>query len=58
MSGHGGREDHRDLIELLKPKNIIPSHAGGEKAEAMVTLGKQLGYKKVHVMKDGQILKL
>jgi len=53
VSGHGAREDHRDLIELVKPKHIIPSHAGKEKAQHVVDLGKQLGYKDVHIMKNG-----
>jgi ribonuclease J len=53
VSGHGAREDHRDLIELVKPKHIIPSHAGEEKAQHVVSLGKQLGYKDVHIMENG-----
>ncbi len=56
VSGHGAREDHRDLIELVKPKNIIPSHAGAEKAQHIVQLAKQLGFKKNHVMEDGKRL--
>ncbi|MBT4936260.1 MBL fold metallo-hydrolase [Candidatus Woesearchaeota archaeon] len=54
VSGHGAREDHRDLLELVRPKNIIPSHAGKEKAEMLKELAAQLGFKKTHIMVDGK----
>jgi len=58
VSGHAGREDHRDLIELVKPKNIIPAHAGGERPAHIAELAAQLGFKKTHVMQDGGRIKL
>jgi ribonuclease J len=57
QSGHASREDHKDLINMLRPKHIIPSHVGKEKAEFMVELAEGLGYKKgktVHIMDDGE----
>jgi ribonuclease J len=57
MSGHAAREDHRDLIELVKPKHIIPSHAGHEKALNLASLAEEMGYsqgKSIHMMKDGK----
>ena len=57
MSGHAAREDHRDLIELVKPDNIIPSHAGHEKANNLAELAEEMGYKRnknVFLMEDGK----
>lgn len=61
VSGHACREDHRDLIELVKPKHIIPSHCAYEKAHHLVDLAVELGYKldeTVHLMEDGKRLVL
>jgi len=61
VSGHGGREDLRDIIQILNPKHIIPYHAGPEKTLPMVDLAKELDYKlgkQCHLMQDGGILKL
>jgi ribonuclease J len=58
VSGHAAREDHRDLLELVQPKHIIPAHAGADKAKMMQELAEQLGFKKVHVMSDGKKLKV
>ena len=54
VSGHGALEDHRDLFELVRPKNIMPIHAENEKAIMLADFAKSLGFKKTHVMKDGQ----
>ena len=57
MSGHAAREDHRDLIELVKPKHIIPSHAGHEKALNLASLAEEMGYsqgKSIHMMENGK----
>lgn len=58
VSGHGAREDHRDLIELVKPENIMPIHAGADKAEMLAELASSIGYKNTHVMEDGKRLVL
>ncbi|MEK6846176.1 MAG: RNase J family beta-CASP ribonuclease [Nanoarchaeota archaeon] len=61
VSGHACREDHRDLIDLLKPKHIIPSHGGKDKAQNISDLAGEMGYdtaKNVHIMSDGKILVL
>ena len=61
VSGHASLEDHRDMIEMLKPKNIIPSHGEYEKVRGITELGKEIGYKEginLHYMKNGSILKL
>lgn len=53
VSGHAAREDHRDMIELVNPEKIIPSHAGKDKAEMLVELAAQLGFNNTKIMKDG-----
>jgi ribonuclease J len=60
-SGHGGREDLRDLINLLKPEHIIPSHGDVRKLTAGASLAVEMGYKlnkTVHVLQNGQMLNL
>lgn len=61
VSGHGGREDLRDIIEILKPKNIIPAHGSLQQETPLVELATELGYdfgKSVHLASDGKILKI
>jgi len=61
VSGHGGREDLRDIINLLKPKHIIPAHGEPAKTLPMIELCEELGYKRgknCHLMKDGAVLKI
>ncbi len=61
QSGHASREDHRNMINMVKPEHIIPSHVGKDKAELMVNLTEQLGYKRgktVHVMDDEKKLEI
>ncbi len=53
-SGHAAREDHRILLELVKPKVVIPAHAGGEKARELADLATKMGCKKVHLMENGK----
>jgi ribonuclease J len=54
VSGHAAREDHRELIEMIQPKNIIPVHTGPTKAGMLKDLAIQLGYKNIHLMTDGK----
>jgi ribonuclease J len=61
VSGHGGKEDLRDLISILNPENIIPSHGSTKQLIPMLELAKEMGYrvgKEVHLMQDGQKIKL
>ena len=58
-SGHASREDHREMIQMLKPKHIIPSHAGFGLAHHLRDLAVEMGYvdnKTVHMMEDGKRL--
>ena len=55
VSGHAGREDLRDLLGILKPQNIIPSHGTTEQLTPMIELCRELGYragKECHLMQD------
>ncbi len=61
VSGHGGREDLRDIIQIINPQHIIPAHGGIDKTGPMVDLTQELGYKlhkTCHLMENGGILKL
>ena len=61
VSGHGGREDLRDIMQIINPQHVIPSHGGLDKTKPMAELTKELGYKlhkTCHLMEDGGVLKL
>lgn len=61
VSGHGGREDLRDMIEILKPKNIIPAHGSLQQETPLIELATELGYdfgKSAHLASDGKVLKV
>lgn len=61
VSGHAGREDLRDLIEILKPKHIIPAHGNTQQLTPMIELAREMGYQAgrgCHLMQDGQKLRL
>ena len=61
VSGHGGREDLRDLISLLNPQHVIPSHGSTEQLSPMIELCREMGYsagKECHLVQDGQTLEL
>ena len=57
VSGHGGREDIRELIELLNPEHVIPSHGSYQQLLPMRELGKEMGYKmdkNFHLLQNGE----
>ncbi|MFH1637645.1 MAG: RNase J family beta-CASP ribonuclease [Candidatus Woesearchaeota archaeon] len=61
VSGHASREDHRDLINMLKPKHIIPAHGDVKKLTELAELATSMGYtlgKDVHILRDGQIIEI
>jgi ribonuclease J len=61
VSGHAGREDLRDIMQIVNPQHVIPSHGGFDKTAPMAELTKELGYKlhkTCHLMEDGGVLKL
>jgi ribonuclease J len=61
VSGHAGAEDIKDLLSLVKPKNIIPAHGTTQQLSPMIELAREMGYrvgKECHLMQDGQKLRL
>ena len=61
VSGHGGSEDLRETIELLKPENIIPSHGSLDQLSPAVELAKEMGYefgKNIHLVQDGTTIEV
>ena len=61
VSGHGGREDLRELLNILKPQHFIPSHGGFDKTTSGLNLAKEMGYKQnknVHLCKNGTVIEV
>jgi len=61
ISGHAHREDLRDLITMLQPEHIIPSHGDMQKLTALAELAGELGYKlgkNCHIVQDGHCLQI
>jgi len=60
VSGHCGREDLRDLVNMVKPEHIIPAHGAWDKVKPMAELAKEMGYHKdkIHLVHNGQKIKL
>jgi len=59
VSGHAGREDLRDFINMINPEHIIPAHGEHRLTEPLVELAEELGYKNyknIHLINDGQKL--
>jgi len=59
VSGHGGREDMRELLLMLKPKNIIPAHGSLQQEAPLIELCSELGYKfgeTSHLSSNGKVL--
>jgi ribonuclease J len=57
VSGHGAREDARDLINIIDPQNLIPTHSELATTEQFLELAEELGYrenKDVFLIKNGQ----
>ncbi|MFH1802143.1 MAG: MBL fold metallo-hydrolase [archaeon] len=61
VSGHGSREDIRDMIEVTKSQHLLPSNAGLERTSLCADLAVSMGYKMnktVHLLEDGGVLNL
>jgi ribonuclease J len=57
VSGHAYREDHYELIHLLNPEHIIPSHGGLTHTGAYANFAGELGYSlhnDLHLLSNGQ----
>jgi ribonuclease J len=61
VSGHAGREDLRDLVEMINPKHIIPAHAELQKEVEMIELAGEMGYnlhENAHLSSNGKTIKI
>lgn len=60
QSGHGSREDHREMIKMTQPEYVLPSHAREEKKQALQQLAIDMGYEKnkVPLMHNGETLNI
>ena len=61
VSGHAGREDLRDLIEMLKPKHVVPAHGTLQQETPLIELAKELGYKfgeTSHLSSNGKVIRV
>lgn len=56
VSGHGAREDQRDLINLIEPQILLPAHSEIAVTEKFLELAEEMGYKEhknVFLLKNG-----
>jgi ribonuclease J len=60
VSGHSSREDIREIISLLKPKHLIPTHGEPHRMDSFIALAEEMGYKhdKIHGIITGQSVKI
>ena len=61
VSGHGGREDLRDLLEMLKPQHLIPAHGSLKQEASLIDLAKEMGYRfqeNSYLSSDGKVIKI
>ncbi len=60
VSGHAGRADTKEFIELVRPEHLIPCHGTSDKLRLMNELGRELGYSSgnLHQLRNGISLRL
>ena len=61
VSGHAHREEHRKLIRMLNPENIIPAHGDMRMIGSYFEFAEEEGYKAntdVHLMRNGDTITL
>lgn len=61
VSGHASREDHWELLRMVNPKHVIPTHGYLEMTSAYAELAEEAGYvlgDTVHILRNGQELTL
>jgi len=61
VSGHGSREDIRDLINMLNPEHVIPSHGHHKLTSPCAELAEEMGFKRrseIHEVHNGQTIAL
>ena len=61
VSGHGAREDQRDLINTIRPELLLPSHSEITTTEKFLELAEEMGYKEnknCFLLKNGYKFKI
>ncbi|MGV8086346.1 MAG: MBL fold metallo-hydrolase RNA specificity domain-containing protein [Candidatus Woesearchaeota archaeon] len=61
VSGHGAREDQRDLINLIRPELLLPSHSEIAVTEKFLELAEEMDYKEnkqCFLLKNGHRFKI
>ncbi len=61
VSGHASREDHRYLVRMLNPENIVPAHGDFRMLTHYAELAEEEGYligKDVFVSRNGHVVKI
>jgi len=61
VSGHGHVEDIRDLIEMVQPEHLLPSHGEHKLTGASEEIAKEIGYKPgktFHLLEDGETIEI
>lgn len=60
VSGHAARKDTSEFLRALSPRHLLPCHGTPEKLEAMMELGRELGYgeDRLHLLENGKPLRL
>ena len=61
VSGHASSEELKEMIKMLKPKNLIPTHGNPSQEMPLVKSAEKMGYqfgKNVILSQDGKVLKL
>ncbi len=59
VSGHASREDQKEFLQILKPKNYVPTHGGMDKLVIAAQIAQTIGYtlnKDIHILQDNQRL--
>ncbi|MCD1293886.1 ribonuclease J [Methanocella sp. CWC-04] len=61
VSGHAFREDHWELLRMVKPEHVIPAHGSLDMHAAYTQMAEDTGYEfgeTVHILRNGQELSL
>ena len=61
VSGHACREDHWELLRMVRPEHVIPAHGTMEMHTAYVEMAEDTGYlfgETAHILRNGQELTL
>ncbi len=57
VSGHASREDHWELLRMISPEQVVPSHGNMEMHSSYVEMAEDAGYAfgdTVHIMRNGE----